>query len=76
MVEYLRTYSDQAVAIRLKLSEVLLVHDERPVQARRVLAKLSDDKLTPPQRERRRLLDKRVAAMLEEGALDVETEDW
>jgi len=76
MVDYLRTYRDQAVAVRLKLAEVLLVDDERPAQARRVLAKLADDKLTPPQRARRRLLDKRAAAMLEEGALDVETEDW
>ncbi|HUT88643.1 MAG TPA: rhomboid family intramembrane serine protease [Thermoguttaceae bacterium] len=76
MVDYLRTYRDQAAAVRLKLAEVLLVHDERPGQARRVLAKLADDKLTPQQRHRRRLLDKRATAMLDEGALDVETEDW
>lgn len=76
MVDYLRTYRDQGVAVRLKLAEVLLVDDERPGQARRVLAKLADEKLTPQQRQRRRLLDKRAAAMLDEGVLDVETEDW
>ncbi len=76
MVEYLRTYHEQAAAVRLKLAEVLLVEDKRPAQARRVLAKLDDEKLTPPQRQRRRLLDKRAATMLDEGALDIETEDW
>jgi len=76
MVEYLRTYQEQAVAVRLKLAEVLLVDEQRPAQARRVLAKLADERLTPPQRQRRRLLDKRAGAMVAEGALDIETEDW
>jgi len=76
MVEYLRTYQAQAVAVRLKLAEVLLVDQQRPAQARRVLAKLASWKLTPPQRQRHRMLDKRAAAMQTEGVLDVESEDW
>ncbi len=76
MIDYLRTYRDQAVAVRLKLAEVLLVHDQRPAQARRVLGKLRGASLLPPQRARYRLLGKRAAAMIREGVLEVQTEDW
>jgi hypothetical protein len=64
------------VAVRLKLAEVLLVHDQRPAQARRVLAKLRGASLLPPQRARCRLLEKRAAARIREGVLEVQTEDW
>ncbi len=76
MVEYLRAYSGRAVPVRLALAQVLLVPQQRPAQARRVLAKLRGAKLTARQLQQRRSLEKRAAAMIEEGALELETEDW
>jgi len=75
-VEYLRTYPQRAVPVRLKLAEVLLRHLERPAQALHVLHKISGDSLDLPMSKYRARLEQLAQRMREDGVLEMATEDW
>jgi len=49
MVEYLAQHEKHATPMRLRLAALLVRHQGRPAQARRVLSKLRPDALTPQQ---------------------------
>lgn len=76
MVEYLQTYTEQASLVRLKLTEILLRHERRPAQARRVLAKIPDDAINAAQSNSRQQLEAWIALFPPDNILEVEPEDW
>lgn len=76
MREYLEQHSEYALAMRLKLAEVLLLQQQRPAQALRVLTKLPLAELTDQHRHYCRQIAHRARAMLDQGALEPEVEDW
>jgi len=76
MRDYLRQYIEYATPIRLKLAEVLIRRQQRPLQASRVLAKIPKDSLTPERSRYLRQLDQFARDMIEQGTLEPEPEDW
>lgn len=76
MVAYLAHYRERAAHVRLKLAEVLVAHAGRPRQALRVLAKLPRERLEGPLEHARRELARRAEALVADGHLEVQTEDW
>ena len=76
MVEYLRNYTEQALLVRLKLAEILLRHEQRPAQARRVLAKIPEGALDATHSDYRQRLEEWIDRFRPGDVLEVEPEDW
>ena len=76
MVEYLRTYSERTVAVRLALAEVLTSHLQRPGQALAVLDKIDGAKLDAAQRQVFEALYAKAQAAFERDPYEVAPEDW
>jgi hypothetical protein len=76
MVEYLQHYSARAGAVRLKLAEIVLAAENRPAQAKKVLAKLDPSQLNEKQRQRFAQLQARAEKALEEDPYDFAEHDW
>ncbi|MFO0958990.1 MAG: rhomboid family intramembrane serine protease [Isosphaeraceae bacterium] len=75
MFEFARLYPQKADRIRLKLAQILIEKQERPARALRLLDQMATGELPPDlQKARRRLLAK-AEAMIEEGVLELETDD-
>lgn len=76
MVEYLRTYSERTVAVRLALAQVLVDRLQRPGQALAVLAKLDVMPLDATQRQVFQTLYAKAQAAFERDPYEVAPEDW
>jgi membrane associated rhomboid family serine protease len=75
MNDYLRASTDPAVRMRLKLAQILLVHENRPGRALRVLEKIPHGSLSPNLEELRLRLARRAEKQLEEGELELSEEE-
>ncbi len=73
MMEYLQTVSD-IPRMRLKLAQVLLVHEKRPSRALHVLEKIPAQTLPADLEKLRQQLQSRAIAMREAGELELEEE--
>ena len=76
MVEYLGTYSERVVPVRLALAEVLIEHMQRPGQALAVLARLNGHPLDATQRQLLERLARNAQANYERDPYEVAPEDW
>ncbi|HZL91476.1 MAG TPA: hypothetical protein VFB96_24115, partial [Pirellulaceae bacterium] len=76
MVEYLRTYSERIVPVRLALAEVLTSHLQRPGQALAVLDKIDGAWLDATQRQVFEALYAKAQAAYEKDPYEVAPEDW
>jgi membrane associated rhomboid family serine protease len=76
MVEYLRTYAERTVAVRLALAEVLTSHLQRPGQAMAVLDKLDGARLDAAQRQVFETLYAKAQTAYERDPYEVAPEDW
>jgi membrane associated rhomboid family serine protease len=76
MLEYLRTYRERAVPVRLALAQVLIEHKQRPRQALAVLAKVNGAALDPVQQKAFAAMQAKAKAALELDPYEVEPEDW
>ena len=75
-VEYLRNFPGQAKIVRLRLAETLIVKQQRPMQAHRVLAKLRASDLNPQELAVFKRLQQQAVIQRESGALELAAEDW
>ena len=76
MVEFLRHAPDAAPRVRLKLAQILVVHEKRPGRALSVLEKIPAGSLGAELENARKQLDARARKMYDEGDIEVETDDW
>lgn len=76
MVEYLRRAPDTAPRVRLKLAQILIVHENRPGRALGLLEKIPADALPGDLQQTRRQLQARAETLYDQGELEVESEDW
>ncbi len=76
LVEYLRTYRERVVPVRLALAEILIEHMQRPGQALHVLAKLNGQPLDAAQRQLVEKLGSKAQAAYERDPYEVAPEDW
>ncbi len=72
--KYLSGYADDA-AVRLKLAEALIV-EKRPAQAAKVLARLPEAALRPPQRQLLLRLREAARRLHEQDPYEIADEDW
>jgi hypothetical protein len=76
MVEYLRTYTERTVPVRLALAEVLTMQLQRPGQAMAVLDKLDGARLDAAQRQVFETLYAKAQTAYERDPYEVAPEDW
>ncbi|MEX2026374.1 MAG: rhomboid family intramembrane serine protease, partial [Pirellulaceae bacterium] len=76
MLEYLRTYRERIVPIRLALAQVLTEHKQRPRQALTVLAKVNGAQLDAAQQKALAAIHAKAKAAFELDPYEVEPEDW
>ena len=76
MVEYLQTYRERTVAVRLALAEVLISHMQRPGQALAVLDKLAATHLDAGQRQVCDALYAKAQEAYQRDPYEVAPEDW
>jgi membrane associated rhomboid family serine protease len=74
MIEYLKEEPD-AHRMRLKLAQILIVHENRPSRALRVLQKTPPGTLPPDLQKISRQLESRAIKMREAGELELEEEE-
>ncbi len=76
MLEYLRTYSERVIPVRLALAQVLTDHLQRPRQALAVLAKLNGARFDPAHEQAYATIAAKAQAAFEQDPYEVEPEDW
>ena len=76
MLEYLKTYTQRATAVRIALAQVLTDHKQRPRQALAVLAKLNGAPLDAAQQKALDAIHAKAQAAFEQDPYEVEPEDW
>jgi membrane associated rhomboid family serine protease len=76
MLEYLRTYQERAVPVRLALAQVLTDHKQRPRQALAVLAKLNGTPLDDAHQKAFAAIHAKAKAAFEQDPYEVAPEDW
>jgi hypothetical protein len=76
MVEYLRHAADGAPRVRLRLAQILLVHEHRPGRALSVLEKIPPGKLNAELEKTRRQLEAQARKLYDQGEIEVDDEDW
>jgi hypothetical protein len=76
MVEYLRAAGDAAPRVRLKLAQILLVHENRPGRALSVLEKIPTGTLDESLEKSRRQIEAQARKQYDAGELEIEGEDW
>jgi membrane associated rhomboid family serine protease len=75
MVEHLRRFPQESPQVRLRLAQVM-IEQQRPGQALRVLAKLPATGLPEKLEHARRTLVAQAARLQADGPLEIEAEDW
>ena len=76
MLEYLKTYKDRVVLIRLALAQVLTDHMQRPRQALTVLAKVNGTALDAKQQQALESIHAKATAAARADPYEVQAEDW
>jgi membrane associated rhomboid family serine protease len=76
MVQFLRWFPQNDMRVRIRLAQVLIREQKRPGQALRVLAKIQPGSLPDQIEQVRQKLEAQAARMRDEGALELQTEDW
>lgn len=76
MLEYLRTYQERVVPIRLALAQILTDHKQRPRQALAVLAKVNGAQLDAAHQKALVAIHVKAKAAFEQDPYEVEPEDW
>jgi membrane associated rhomboid family serine protease len=76
MVEYLRAAPGASERVRLKLAQILIVHEKRPGRALGVLQKIPAAGLPPDLATARSRLEAQAKKMYADGELEVDDEDW
>lgn len=76
MVEYLKHYSQKAPLVRLKLAQILIVQEKRPVQALKVIAHIDRAALDPRHREFLGKLEAQARQLHEQAPYEVAGEAW
>lgn len=76
MVEYLQKYRRRAAQVRLKLANVLVEKEGRPVQALHVLAKIDAETLSEKERELLSRLQRKADKLKRENPYEVVADDW
>jgi membrane associated rhomboid family serine protease len=76
MVEYLGKAPDSAARMRLKLAQILIVHEHRPGRALGVLEKIPEAALEGDLRKARQQLERQAQTMYDRGDLEINDEDW
>lgn len=76
MVEVLRHAPDAAPRVRLKLAQILLVHEKRPGRALGVLEKIPAGSLPADLEKMRAQLESQARKMYDEGEIEVDDEEW
>lgn len=75
LFDYVKNYPARAPRIRLKLAQLLIDKQERPAKALRVLEEIPEGSLPDELDGLRRKLAAKAHAMLEEGVLELETDE-
>ena len=76
MLEYLKTYSERAVPVRLALAQVLTDHLQRPRQALAVLGKMNGTPLDEQHQRAFANIHAKAKTAFEQDPYEVEPEDW
>lgn len=76
MLEYLKTYRERALTIRLALAQVLTNNLQRPRQALSVLAKVNGAPLDEAQQRAFQSIHAKATAAFQENPYEVAPEDW
>src|SRR4051794_18468564 len=76
MEQFIGRFPDRSGAVRLKLAQVLIRDQQRPVQALRVLAGIAEGSLPTSLESARRRLEQAATRMRDEGVLELEGEGW
>jgi membrane associated rhomboid family serine protease len=77
MVDYLRQFPESSVRMRLKLAQILIAAEQRPVKAIAVLSKLDSHALPADLKQMKDKLLARANAMQADGDLEIaDSEDW
>ena len=77
MVDYLRQFPEQATRMRLKLAQILIAAEKRPMKAKSVLSKLDPAKLAPDLQALWQKLNHHADAILADCELEMaDGEDW
>jgi membrane associated rhomboid family serine protease len=76
MVEYLARYTEKAAAVRLKLAQILVVEQKRPVQALKVMARIGRATLDSRQQEFLGKLEARARQLHEQKPYEIADQDW
>jgi hypothetical protein len=74
MKEYLERAPDAAPRVRLRLAQILMIHQEQPSRALEVLGGLPAGSLTPDLEKNRAQLVRHAKKMIAEGVLEVDEE--
>lgn len=75
MFAFTRSYPEKADRIRLKLAQILIEKQERPARALRLLNDVASGGLPHDLDRLRRRLESRARTLLDEGVLELETDD-
>jgi membrane associated rhomboid family serine protease len=76
METYIDRHPDKSARIRLKLAQILIRDQQRPTQALRILADISESDLTADLVPIRRQLEAQANRLIQEGVLELEGESW
>lgn len=76
MAEYLAQYPDQGLRMRLKLAQILIIHEHRPAQGLKVMARIDPAALSHTQRELLVKLRAKAAQLHEQNLYEVADKDW
>jgi membrane associated rhomboid family serine protease len=76
MAEYLAHYSQRATVVRLKLAQILVLHEHHPAQALKVMAKIDAAALDAPQREFYAKLRAKARQLHQQDPYEVAEHDW
>jgi membrane associated rhomboid family serine protease len=76
MVDLLHHAADGAPRVRLKLAQILLVHEHRPGRALSVLQKIPPGTLSADLEKARRQLEAQARKLYDQGEIEVDDEDW
>lgn len=76
MVDYLKRHSERAAQVRLQLAKLLIERENRPSQAMKVIAKIDPAQLDEKLQKYAAQLKRKADALVEEGEVEMATEDW
>lgn len=76
MVDVLRMYPESSARVRLRLGQIMLLQENRPSQALRVLKKIAPNELPANLETTRQQLLSRAEKLRDAGEMELQAEDW